>query len=203
MDNRQSAAKLIDMRSIPGYEEYYLISENGEIWSKRYNKFLKPAKTKDGYLQVCLCPGNGKQYSFKVHRLVAMAYIENPDQKKEVNHLDYNRVNNFFKNLEWTTHDENFKYSFDAGRYTEKYNSTKTAYLFTNTFNGNEFIIYGFRNLIKQLGGKPGNASVVTRNANTGNTITSGILKGLKVDIVDLNVRRPVSNDVVSSEAKR
>lgn len=202
MNNRQSAAKLNDMRPIPGYEDYYLISKEGDVWSKRYNRFLKPAKTKDGYLQLVLCPGNGKQYSIKIHRLVAMTYIDNPENKKEVNHLDYNKVNNFFENLEWVNHEENLKYSFDAGRYDEKYNSTKKAYLFTNTYNGKEFIIYGFKNLVKQLGGKPGNASVITRNANTGKIIKSGVLKGLKVDIVDLNVRRSVSNDVASSEAK-
>lgn len=203
MNNRQSAAKQIDMRPIPGYEEYYLISKTGEIWSNRYNKFLKPALSKDGYLQVVLCPGNGKQYSIKVHRLVAMTFVENPDNKKEVNHIDYNRVNNFFENLEWVNHTENIKHSFNGNRYDEKYNSTKKAYLFTNVYNNKEFIIYGFRNLVKQLGGKPGNASVITRNANTGKIIKSGILKGLKVDIVDLDVRRPVRNDVESSDLKR
>lgn len=203
MNNRQSAAKFDDMRPIPGYEEFYLISKNGEVWSKRYNKFLKPAKNKDGYLQVCLCPGNGKQYSISVHRLVAMTFIENPENKKEVNHIDYNRVNNFFENLEWTDHSENLKHSFDAGRYDEKYNSTKKVYIFTNVYNGKEFAIYGFKNLVKQLGGKPGNASVINRNANTGKVIKSGLLKGLRVDIIDLDVRRPVSNDVASSEAKR
>lgn len=202
MNNRQSAAKQNDMRPIPGYEEFYLISKSGEIWSKRYNRFLKPALSKDGYLQIVLCPGNGKQYTMKVHRLVAMTYLDNPDNKKEVNHIDYNRVNNFFSNLEWIDHDENFRHSFDAGRYDEKYNSTKKAYLFTNVYNNKQFIIYGFKNLVKQLGGKPGNASVITRNANTGKIIKKGILKGLRVDIVDLNVRRPVSNNVDSSESK-
>lgn len=59
-ENGQSAAKFVDdmMKPIPGYEEFYLASKDGKIYSKRYNKFLKPAKSKDGYLQVSLVGDN-------------------------------------------------------------------------------------------------------------------------------------------------
>ena len=72
--------------------------------------FLKGQINKEGYKSVILCK-NGKVKSFKVHRLVAEAFIPNPEGKPEVNHKDYNRSNNTDSNLEWMTRAENFNYS--------------------------------------------------------------------------------------------
>lgn len=191
--NRQSAAKQIEeFKPIPGYEERYLISKDGSVYSLVSNKILKAFSHKnDGYLQISLTDGNKKTYTYKVHRLVAMTYIENPSKLPEVNHIDFNRLNNCFDNLEWCSHYDNVKHSRDAGNYLQ-YNTSRKSYIFTNVFNGNSFAIVGWRNMIKQFGMKPGSASVITRNAGTGKYIKSGILKGLKIDIIDLDVRRSV-----------
>lgn len=203
-ENGQSAAKLVDnMKPIPGYEDYYLASEDGRIYSKRYNKFLKPAITKDGYAQVSLVGENGKQYSYKVHRLVAKTFIDNPNNLPEVNHKDYDRLNNFVSNLEWCNHYDNIKHSRDAGNYDCIYKQTRKAYVFTNVINGKQFTILGFKQLLKQLHITPANSGIIYKYANTGEYVKKGVLKGLKIDIIDLEVRRSTAiNGVESSDSK-
>ena len=84
------------------------------VWRKE--KFLKPRQNKSGgkghYLHVCLCNGDW-QKNFKIHRLVAEAFIPNPDNKPEVNHKDGVKVNNHVENLEWNTRSENCQHSCD------------------------------------------------------------------------------------------
>ena len=79
----------------------YIIYSNGTVWSKIYNKFLSPATTQDGYLRVMLYDDNGNKKSFLVHRLVALAFIPNPNGYDCVNHKDENKQNNDISNLEW------------------------------------------------------------------------------------------------------
>lgn len=74
---------------------------------------------------------NAKQYS--VHRLVAEAFIDNPNNKPEVNHIDGNKDNNNVSNLEWVTHSENIKHAWDTGlrnRYQNKKNNNGGINLF-------------------------------------------------------------------------
>lgn len=94
------------------------VSENGDIYSldhnydkvngtaeRRKGKKLKPAQDKDGYLRVCLSR-QGERHCYFVHRLVASAYIPNPKNRPTVNHIDGNKTNNHYKNLEWATQKE-------------------------------------------------------------------------------------------------
>ena len=80
---------------------------------------LKPLIDRDGYLIVCLSKNDHKTMK-RVHRLVAEAFIPNPNNKPQINHLDENKSNNFVDNLEWATAKENINY----GTRTEK--SVKT-----------------------------------------------------------------------------
>lgn len=91
---------MIILQDVIGYEGIYAVAENGQVWSHRSNKFLKPSKLPNGYLQVGLSK-DGKQKRFFVHRLVAMAFIPNPDNLPQVNHKDENKLNNCIDNLEW------------------------------------------------------------------------------------------------------
>lgn len=84
------------MRDIPGYEGRYAITSCGKVWSYRSKKFLKPYLVGNGYLGVKL---DGK--NCRVHRLVAMTYIPNPEGLPQVNHKDENKHNNCLQNLEW------------------------------------------------------------------------------------------------------
>jgi hypothetical protein len=99
-------------KDIKGYEGLYQVSNSGEIKSfKRVpEKILKLSNDKDGYLQVQLCK-NGKKKTYRVHALVAGAFIDNPYNKTEINHKDYNVKNNNVDNLEYVSHIENIKHS--------------------------------------------------------------------------------------------
>lgn len=86
----------------------YEISTEGEVRRKETGKILKPKIDKHGYLEVGLSLGaRGKRKMALVHRLVAQAFVPNPYDKPEVNHMDGNKQNNKYTNLEWVTAKEN------------------------------------------------------------------------------------------------
>jgi len=84
---------------VQGYDSYE-ISDRGRIWSANKKRLLRPYVDKDGYLKICLYV-KGKRRAFRMHRLVATAFIPNPDEFEEVHHRDKCRDNNHVKNLEW------------------------------------------------------------------------------------------------------
>jgi hypothetical protein len=90
---------------IDGIKTYYSVSDTGEIRNDERNKILKLSSEQD-YKTVVLHI-NKKSKKFRVHRLVALAFIENPENKPYVNHKDGNRSNNKIENLEWVTPQEN------------------------------------------------------------------------------------------------
>ena len=88
---------------IEGYEGLYAISSIGNVYSHHLNRLLVPKKSKAGYLRVTLCKGNQSHKTFSVHRLVAVAFIPNPDLKPTVNHINEVKTDNRVDNLEWAT----------------------------------------------------------------------------------------------------
>ena len=98
------------IKDIKGYEGLYVVSSCGKVWSYTNNRFLTPRHNKKtGYDRVHLCK-EGKSREFLVHRLVAEAFIPNPENKPQVNHLDENKTNNHVENLAWVTRQENVNY---------------------------------------------------------------------------------------------
>lgn len=89
--------------------ENYEVRPNGEVVNTKTGKVLKPGKDKKGYLMICLY-NNGCCKTFRVHRLVAQAFIPNPDNLPCVNHKDEDKTNNKVDNLEWCTHEYNINY---------------------------------------------------------------------------------------------
>lgn len=91
-------------KDVINYEGLYLVSNTGKI--KRNNKILKIYNNGNNYMSVCLSK-NGNVKKFYIHRIVAQSFLENKENKKEVNHIDGNRQNNNLKNLEWVTRSQN------------------------------------------------------------------------------------------------
>jgi hypothetical protein len=96
---------------IKNYENYS-ISNFGIIKNNKTNRIMKQDIRKDGYKQIKLYK-NGIMKSFRVHRLVAKAFLENPDNKPKVDHIDENKSNNNVKNLRWSTVQDN---SYNRGK---------------------------------------------------------------------------------------
>ena len=109
----EATANLINMRKIEGFPGY-LITENGEVWSEKRKAFRKLTKTKTGYLMVAFRT-QGKFVNKSVHRLVAKAYIPNPENKPIVNHLDGCKTNNCVDNLEWVSAADNVAHAWRNG----------------------------------------------------------------------------------------
>lgn len=90
----------------------YEISSYGRL--RRGNKILSGGINNHGYRQHTLYM-NGRQQQFYAHRLVAIAFLENPENKYSVNHKDGNKLNNTVSNLEWATISENTQHAYDNG----------------------------------------------------------------------------------------
>lgn len=96
------------MKDIIGYEGLYSITSCGKVWSYKSKKFLKPLNNGRGYLFVRLCK-NGKTENKRINRLVAEAYIPNPNPNNydTVDHIDFDITNNCVNNLQWMSRHEN------------------------------------------------------------------------------------------------
>lgn len=96
------------MKDIRGYEGLYAITSCGKVWSYKRHKFLKPNDNGKGYMSVYLFK-DGKREKYYIHRLVAEAYIPNPDNLETVDHIDGNKEHNYINNLQWMTHEDNVR----------------------------------------------------------------------------------------------
>lgn len=104
--------------------ERYMISNYGRFKcinyrKKNIEKIIEPYKTKKGYLQVSIINDDGGKIIRKVHRLVAQAFIPNPDNLPQVNHKDECKTNNCVDNLEWCTNEYNYHYGTRLERFSK------------------------------------------------------------------------------------
>lgn len=99
----------MEWRDIPGFDMYEVNAE-GQV--RRKAQILKPGSIPSGHLTVALCRGKGKPKSMYVHRLVAQAFLDNPDSKPLVNHKNGNPKDNRITNLEWATYSENVAHGY-------------------------------------------------------------------------------------------
>lgn len=106
------------MKKIEGYENYS-ISEDGRVYNTKFGRNIKHNLNSIGYSRVSLS-NKGKQKQLLVHRLVAQAFIPNPNNLPEVNHKDGNKRNNNVDNLEWTTRSENEEHAYRTGLQLQK-----------------------------------------------------------------------------------
>lgn len=108
----------MDCKTINGYKNY-IIYKDGRVWSKNKRGFLKWRKF-GSYFGVTLCK-NGETKNCYIHRLVANAFIPNPLNLPEVNHVDENKGNNNFQNLEWCTRMQNIHHGTGLKRMGERH----------------------------------------------------------------------------------
>lgn len=131
-------------KEIPGTQGIYSISDSGEVKNNRTDKTIKQSFYKNGYLGVGIVI-NGKQKRYRVHRLVAMTFLENPEKKTQVNHKDGNKTNNSVSNLEWATPQENMRHAYANGlkeiNYSQKGYKNPKAVIQCD-LNGNEIRRY-------------------------------------------------------------
>ena len=123
------------MKDILGYEGLYAITSCGKVWSYRSKKFLKPDKKNSGYLQVGLHK-DSEQKKYLVHRLVAEAYLPNPNNLPCVNHKDENKENNALPNLEWCDRSYNINYGNRNKRVSQTLSKPVYCIELNKTFDG-------------------------------------------------------------------
>lgn len=97
------------MLPIKDFEQLYFITEDGKVWSVKSNRFLTNQIGKNGYLYIDLNK-NGTRTRKYIHRLVAEAFLPNPNNLPQVNHIDENKNNNNVNNLEWISIKDNVNY---------------------------------------------------------------------------------------------
>jgi hypothetical protein len=138
-DEKYNNEELYDINFLDIDNKKYKITKDGKIYSYVTKRFLKP-HYHNGYKIICM-QINKKSVSFMIHRLIALSFIEKPDNKDFVNHKDGNKENNNINNLEWVTHAENIQHAVQIGliktkniiqfnkefKFVKKYNSIKDA----------------------------------------------------------------------------
>lgn len=146
-------------KDVVGYEGIYEVSNDGQIRTKegkitsneRYSKrvwkqrVLKQKVDKENSCRVNLWK-NGKEKTWLVHRLVALAYIPTVEGKESINHIDGSRLNNHIDNLEWCNHKENNNHAFDTGLMSSNvpivlvHKNTKQAHYFRSMAKAGKFL---------------------------------------------------------------
>ncbi len=152
-------------KDIDGYNGYYQVSNQGRVKNAERGTILKQQISRFGYKRVKLFKGNkGKDYA--VHRLVAQAFIDNPEGKPCVNHINFDKTCNAVENLEWCTYEENNKWSMANGRkamrpeWLEKICKTRKtkAVVGTNIKTGEKVYFNSIR-ATKEIGADPSDVS--------------------------------------------
>lgn len=116
-------------KQVSGYENYE-VSDNGRV--RRNERLLKPIVSKSGYASVHLSK-NGLKKKYRINRLVAIAFLENPYGYPVVNHKDENKLNNNVNNLEWCDHTYNANYGTRNERISKRIKNLDTGEVFKST----------------------------------------------------------------------
>lgn len=173
-------------KDIEQFDNQYQISNIGRIRSKhklitksngstytRRAKILKPSISKDGYVKGAISLMN-KMFPYTIHRLVAIAFIPNPSNKSEVNHINGVKTDNQVCNLEWCTRSENCKHAIDTGLWEVKVGDkngmsklTKEQVIHARKLKAEKGRFWGRNELAKEWGISPKHLQKVVNNPKT------------------------------------
>ena len=156
-----------EWKPICGFEGLYNISNHGNVYSLVSDKQLKLAKGKRGYFTIRIYKDR-KGHTLAVHRLVALAFMENVENKRCVNHIDGNKRNNTLSNLEWATDSENSRHAYATGLMSDRF----------GTNNGCAKINDEIALEVKLLMRDGVNCLEISRRLNISHHIVYGIKKG-------------------------
>lgn len=120
----------MEYASVPGFEDRYIISRNGEVVNKTSGKKLKILTRNNGYPHVALY--DGRMRMRRLHRLVAKAFIPNPMNYSDVNHIDGDKMNNAVSNLEWCSRSQNIKHAYETGLRPRIFSGSRSPKLSTD-----------------------------------------------------------------------
>lgn len=102
----QNCSNMETWKEIPGLPGYYQVSDKGRVATLKHGfRIYRPEKTKTGYYQVCI-----ERKRYKIHRLVSLAFVPNPDGLPQINHKNEIKTDNRADNLEWCTAKYNVNY---------------------------------------------------------------------------------------------
>lgn len=136
-------------KPIPGYEQLYEVSNTGFVRNVHTGLIKSNEIDKNGYVRIQLCKDKVHR-KFFVHRLVATCFIENPQNKPQVNHKDMNRSNNNVDNLEWVTNSENQKHAIRIrGMLSQQFKNV--PYQLTKS-DGTKILFKSMKELTKSIG---------------------------------------------------
>lgn len=139
--------EIYEYRLIPNFENY-IISPYGvirKIKGRAAPRIMKPKQDKDGYYYIGLRNEKGRFFR-RVHRLVAMAYLENPNNYEIVNHKDGNKHNNYYQNLEWCDIQYNTAYSYHVLHQKGNITTNKSC----NLYQGN-VLLGSFKSILDAI----------------------------------------------------
>ena len=143
-----------EWRVIPETNGEYKVSNTGKVMTTKTGRVLVPIIDARGYERVCLFKVDRKR-RYKVHRLVAITFIPNPNSKRQVNHKDGNKHNNCVDNLEWVTNKENMSHSRANGLHIghQRFcDSKKKRIVATHIESGKTIVFYSILSAKKAIG---------------------------------------------------
>lgn len=171
---------------IKGYENLYEVSSDGQVRSIKNNIILAANVKRNGYRRVSLCK-NGKVKEMNVHRLVALTFIPNLENKPTVNHKDFNRTNNNVSNLEWATMEEQMQHNIKhKPNYAENIKLTFAAKLKDENFNNKRLAALRNCDKSKQIAYAKSKTGLKNNRAKLMMHIETGFYVGIVKDLANL-----------------